>query len=345
LVGSARGREDLRPRLIGTTTTLLSEETAADYLRARGLLQDWERVTVRALGGGVSNVVLEVLSPQRQLVVKQALPRLRVTEEWLAKKERSVTEGRALRALARLSPGSVPAVYDVDEERCALTIEAAPAGWRVWKEELLAGRADAGRAGELGRLVGLMHASTHAEEWRSFDDDEAFNQLRVHPYYDTIAARHPDLTAVVGAAAQEMRERKSCLVHGDCSPKNVLLGPDRLWLIDFEVAHFGDPVFDVAFLLNHLLLKAIARPGVRGGYAECAVAFLEAYAAAGGAGADDEEYLGLHLGCLLLARVDGKSPVEYLDEDGRRRARALGRLLLSARPAERRSPWELLARR
>lgn len=314
-----------------------------EYLRGRGLVGACDDATVQPLRGGVSNVVLAVSTQERRVIVKQALPQLRVAEEWFAKKERAITEARALRAVARLFPQSVPEVYDLDEEQCALVIEAAPQDWVVWKDELLQGRVARDHAGQLGRHIGLMHAMSRGPGWQDFDDRAAFDQLRVEPYYETIAARHPDVALAVGRAVEAMRQRKSCLVHGDCSPKNVLLGRDRLWLIDFEVAHLGDPVFDVAFLLNHLLLKTIARPQQRRAYAECAAAFLNAYVLAGGDGSDDGEYLNLHLGCLLLARVDGKSPVEYLDEAKRNVARALGRRIVSDPPRERLAAWQVLA--
>ena len=80
-------------------------------------------------------------------------------------------------------------------------------------------------------------------------------------------------------------------------------------MIDWEIVHRGDPAFDVAFLLNHLLLKTIHRPASRNDYEACGAAFLDAY----GQDLDLAYVLGL-VGCLMLARVDGKSPAEYLTE-------------------------------
>jgi 5-methylthioribose kinase len=317
---------------------LLSVETVAEYLAGRGVIDQAARAKAesRTLGGGVSNVVLAVKTPDTEVVVKQSLPKLRVAEEWLAKQERAITEAAALRLAAELTPGAVPAVLDVDEDAFTLTIACAPSHWVNWKDQLLAGRADAAVAAELGRLLAAWHGGTTAttrEAMQRFDDQEAFEQLRVDPYYRTAMARHPDLARPITACIDRMAATRQCLVHGDYSPKNVLVGDGAMWVLDFEVAHLGDPAFDLAFLHNHLLLKAIHRPARRDIYRACADAFDAAYTEP-----VDRGYVRQHLGCLLLARVDGKSPAEYLTEDERTTARAMARSVL----LKNEDPWELL---
>jgi aminoglycoside phosphotransferase (APT) family kinase protein len=321
-------------------SALLTVDTVADYLAGRGVIDDPAKAEARALGGGVSNVVLAVTTPDAEVVVKQSLPKLRVAEEWLAKQERAITEAAALRLAAGLTPGAVPEVLDVDEPAFALTIACAPGHWVNWKDELLAGRADVGVAAELGRLLAAWHVGTTAIDAR-FDDQEAFEQLRVDPYYRTAMARHPDLARPITDCIERMAATRQCLVHGDYSPKNVLLAPEAaaeaahgaVWVLDFEVAHLGDPAFDLAFLHNHLVLKAIHRPAARDAYRACAEAFDAAYTQPVHA-----PYVRQHQGCLLLARVDGKSPAEYLTEDERTTARAMARTVIS----EGADPWGLL---
>ena len=266
-------------------------------------------------------MVLAVRAEGLCAVVKQALPRLRVADEWLAKRERAVAEAAALRLAGELAPEAVPGVLDVDEEECALVVEHAPVGWRNWKELLLAG--DTGLGGA-----------------------DVFEQLRVDPYHRTVMRRDPELSAAVGAYVERMLATRLCLVHGDYSPKNVLAGDDGLWVIDFEVAHLGDPAFDVAFMLNHLLLKAIHRPGSASAYEECSHAFVSAYQALVPATlAPEPGYVLGQVGCLMVARVDGKSPAEYLGEEERGVARRLGRELLLDPPETLEQAWALLAGR
>jgi thiamine kinase-like enzyme len=147
---------------------------------------------------------------------------------------------------------------------------------------------------------------------------------------------------VIDRHADAMLATQRCFVHGDYSPKNILVGVDGRWVIDFEVVHFGDPVFDVAFMLNHLLLKSLHRPELAGALRRCAAVFLGGYGATAPTELIPEgRYLCGHLGCLMLARVDGKSPAEYLSVQEREQARVLARRLLATLPTDIEDSWML----
>lgn len=327
--------------------TDLTTENVGARLVAMGLVHDGATVAAAELAGGVSNVVLAVHADGLDAVVKQSLPRLRVAEEWLAKRERVLTEAAALELAAALTPSEVPRVLAVDAERCAIVIDRAPADWRPWKDALLAGETDAGVAARLGSVLATWHRETaeDAEIAGRFADHEAFDQLRVDPYHRAVMQRWPRLARPVGAYVEQLAGARVCLVHGDFSPKNVLVGDDGLWVIDFEVAHVGDPVFDLAFMLNHLLLKTVHRPDAAVAYRACGAAFLDAYGSrASRALAFDPAYLWGQVGCLLVARVDGKSPAEYLTDAERLVARSAGTRLLLDPPRSLDEAWETLRR-
>jgi 5-methylthioribose kinase len=274
------------------------------------------------LAGGVSSLVFVTERDGKRVVVKQALERFKVADEWLVPRERVLAEAEALELIGRLAPGSVPRVIDVDPTTFTLSMEAAPEAWRPWKALLLEGEVEAAVATRLGELLTVVHAVD-----ADIGTAESFEAQRVDPYFRTVQRRHPELADRVGAYIERLLATQTSLVHGDYSPKNVLVGEDGLWVIDWEVVHRGDPAFDLAFLLNHLTLKAIHRPEAAGGYETCSEAFLSAYG-----GTDDLRYvLGL-VGCLMLARVDGKSPAEYLTEPEREQARSHGIALLSDPP-------------
>ena len=303
--------------------------TVGDYLIERGVFDAVGAIEAAALGGGVSNVVLAARQRGRRVVVKQALERLRVADEWLANPERVITEGDALRLAERLVPGSVPEVLDLDPDAFVLTIAQAPAGWATWKDRLLAGNADPAVAARLGELLATWHTQTFEdrEVRRMFGGVGTFEELRVEPYYRTVARRRPDLSAAVEAYVERMQATRLCLVHGDYSPKNVLLG-SGLWVIDFEVAHYGDPAFDLAFMLNHLLLKRLHVPDASVQLGLCTEAFWSAYEGQSTQLVPSITYVLGHVGCLMVARVDGKSPAEYLTTAEREAARDIGSRLL-----------------
>ncbi len=329
-----------------TASTVPDLEALTGHLVRRGLIASPAGVEVRPLAGGVSNDVVAVTAPGFDAVVKQALGRLRVAEEWLADPARLDTEGRALQLAGRILPAAVPAVYDLAEGY--LVIERAPEDWRTWKQDLLGGNADPRVAEFLGRALGTWQRSTagRADVAADFGDVTAFTQLRVDPFHRVVAQRHPDLADVVERTVDQMQRAATCLVHGDYTPKNVLVSPgDRgVWVIDWEVAHVGDPTFDPAWTVGHLLLKSAHRPDAAPGYAAAARAFLDGLTAElGGAVCIDAGQLVRQTGCLLLARVDGKSPADYLTDTGRSRVRDLGRRLLTAPPTDLLDAWELLA--
>jgi 5-methylthioribose kinase len=159
-----------------------------------------------------------------------------------------------------------------------------------------------------------------------------------------IAARHPDLAEVIERCVDVMMRAGACLVHGDYTPKNVLADPADagVWVIDWEVAHVGDPTFDPAWMVGHLLLKTVHRPAAAARYADAARAFLAAWRAElAGAAAIDRAQLTRQAGCLLLARVDGTSPAEYLTAAEKVQVRGLARRLLTDPPPEITDAWEL----
>jgi Ser/Thr protein kinase RdoA (MazF antagonist) len=206
-----------------------------------------------------------------------------------------------------------------------------PEEYRLWKPELLAGRFEPG----IPHAVGLARGNIHAATWGDrkvagdFATDAIFDALRLSPYLRTLAERTPDLADPILAIAERTAATHLALVHGDVSPKNILIArADRHpVLLDAECAWYGDPAFDAAFFLNHLVLKASHVPSIRRELLEGAEDFAATWLSClpMAARADAEQRVAALLPCLMLARVDGKSPVEYLEEDGRARMRALSR--------------------
>lgn len=313
----------------------LDANNAVQYLRVRGLACRTPRIT--ELGGGVSNTVLLVETGGRRLVLKQALGKLRVTDDWFSDRERILRESAAMRWVAsHLPPGAVPEILFEDRENCLIAMTAAPRDAETWKSLLMRGQIDAAIAESVARMLAAIVSASwrHHESERDFGDQTVFDQLRLDPYYRTTATRHPALKLHFHRVLAESGARRVSLVHGDWSPKNFLVD-GGVMAIDFEVTHFGDPSFDSAFLLNHLLLKSFYHPQWSEQLARLALCFWQTYRKGLPAGCDWIERATLqHLGCLLLARVDGKSPAEYLTEPALRlEVRGFAKRLILTPPA------------
>ncbi|HEX7052723.1 MAG TPA: phosphotransferase [Burkholderiales bacterium] len=290
-----------------------------------------EPVATASLPGGVSSDIWRVDLPSGRVCVKRALPRLRVAQVWEAPVERNRYERRWLQAADAAAPGSAPKVLAWDDARGLFAMEYLE--HPVWKTLLASGEADPAVARRVGESLAAIHGATACrDEVRAqFPTDDIFYAIRLEPYLVATAARHDDLKETLLALAGRTAATKQCLVHGDVSPKNILVRREGPVFLDAECAWYGDPAFDLAFCLNHLFLKCVWVPRARAGFLECFAALASAYLSrvAWEAPRSLEARAATLLPGLLLGRVDGKSPVEYLDEAGRARVRALARGLLA----------------
>jgi aminoglycoside phosphotransferase (APT) family kinase protein len=267
------------------------------------------------LGGGVSSEIYLVHDGDDRFVVKRALARLKVEVEWYADVARNRTEQQCLACVATILPGAVPAIRFADPDAGYFAMEYLGGDWANWKQLLLNGICDPAHARMAGRVLGEIHRQTEdrPELREKFDTSVNFHQLRTAPYLLTTGERHPALRDAFIREAQRLMETRECLVHGDFSPKNILIKDQRLILLDCEVAWYGDPSFDVAFLLNHFFLKGLYHAPRRPGLEAMIPAFWQSYCARRPASrAIMERRVVQLLPLLMLARVDGKSPVEYL---------------------------------
>ena len=327
--------KDPLPAPAGTTRDASDDRSLrtreiASYLAARGVT-DQVPTSVTELTGGVSGTVWRVAFDQgRDLVVKQARSRLDVADPWDADPARILIEAQTIALVAGMTPTRVPVLVDVDDQRYALVEEALPDDWTDWRERLLTGRVDEHTAAALGRLLATWHTGTAGmTPPASLLEHRSFRELRLGPYFETSATRIPALRSALDAVVAQLDAATICLVHGDFSPKNILvpMTADRVVVIDWEVGHWGDPAFDVAFLITHLLLKALHRPDHDDSARDVMThSFVREYGSA--AGMRDPDLVRRLVGALMVARIVGSSPVGYLDASARARALDVGQALL-----------------
>ncbi len=307
----------------------------AEYLVDAGFAGATARIEAKPLSGGVSNEVCAVDVNGRRLVVKQARGQLRTVVHWTSRLERIRRETAAMRLLDDLLPaGAVPEILFEDPANFLFVMTRAPDDAEVWKSRLLAGRIENDVARRAGALLGAMHERSigRPELEGELVDQSVFDELRVDPYYRFLLPRYPDLKASLNELiAPTEPPTPVTFVHADFSPKNMLAHERGLTLVDFETAHAGDPAFDHGFFASHLFLKAIRAPERRAAFFELFQTFWKAYrdAAPTCATASTTRRAVLHAAGCALARIDGKSPVDYLDDVGRDRARRWAVAMLS----------------
>jgi len=303
---------------------VLDEGSVLSYLSQRGLLTG--SATVETLTGGVSCVVLAVSNAEVDLVVKQALPELKTKAKWVADQRRAIVEADAMQVYHAITPESVPELIDCDAAEFTLTMSRLPRSCTNWKMDLLEGRIHPEMGARLGKILAAWHnaAAVSDEIKAKFMEDSLFEQLRVAPFYRAVMDKNPDLQPFISVLIDEITTLKITLVHGDFSPKNIMATTDhRPIVLDFEVAHIGNPVFDLAFLLAHLLCKIIrATQGEEKDLlVETAKQFLASYQQT--TRLSVAASLPHHIALIALARVEGVSPVNYLDSPAQERLVAL----------------------
>jgi aminoglycoside phosphotransferase (APT) family kinase protein len=294
-------------------------------LRRMGLVRPGESIRLTPLTGGVSSDISLVEAGERRFCVKRALPRLKVAALWEAPVGRNAAEAAWMRAVARWLPHAAPHVLGEDAKAGWFAMDyLAPEDHPLWKAQLLAGIVEVDFAAAVGRDLAIIHARSAADPSipAAFTNDDTFEAIRIEPYLRATGRAHLKLASRFEELAGTTLKTKRALVHGDISPKNILQGPDGPVFLDAECAWFGDPAFDLAFCLNHLLLKGAREGAERTRYNSAFSALAAAYLAGVDweSAAEIEVRAAALLPALFLARVDGKSPVEYLTRESERAA-------------------------
>ena len=310
-----------------------------DYLHRKKIIAPSESPVVRKLEGGVSNrVVLVASETGKPFVLKQALEKLRVEVDWFCTPARIEKEAAALRCLAEFVPdGSVPGLLFEDASQHLLAMEEVPQPHQNWKQVLLSGNLSQDHVRQFGALLAKIHsrsADRRREVAETFADRSVFEALRLEPYYRYTASQVPEAAPFLEQLIADTLAQRLCLVHGDYSPKNILIHSGRLVLLDCEVVHLGDPAFDIGFSMAHFLGKANHLPQQRAAFAEAAIEYWKIYSqgiAAHKWAADLEPRAVRHTLACCLARVAGRSPLEYLSTD-ERLAQKITLLKMLARP-------------
>jgi 5-methylthioribose kinase len=296
------------------STELLTSDTVLAYLIEKKIISASDQAEVEVLTGGVSNVVLAITTKNQKMVLKQALAELMVAQKWEADQRRAIVEANAIALFHKLSPDQVPNLVFLDPERFILILDRVPVGSTVWKSDLLDGVINPDIAEVLGTTLAQWHnfGEKDKEARIQFMEDSLFEQLRIDPFYRFVAAKNEALKPVISRLINELEGDKTTIVHGDFSPKNIMVGmDDQVYILDFEVTHVGNPVFDLAFLLAHLLCKKFRtdEPLEEKLLGAAAERFINAYEVI----RPFASSLSLHTALIALARVEGKSPVNYLD--------------------------------
>ena len=300
------------------------EEELISYLRKINFISTGNPVQISEFGGGVSCKVIQVKTNGNSFVIKQALSKLKVKDSWYSDRSRIINERKCLEVYQEIIPDFVPGILYHDDANYLFIMESISPNAIPWKNILLKGKIDY----DVGRKISFAlakvheHSSGDSKIKNIFNSDKFFIELRIEPYLETIKQKHPALNNLISQAIYLLLTDKTVLVHGDYSPKNILVLHKNIFILDFEVAHWGNPIFDLAFLTNHLLLKSIKNPRLIDEYLGLMIEMVNVYFENRGSvnrAIVEKDTINL-LALLFLARVDGKSPAEYIEAESDKKA-------------------------
>ncbi|WP_336209386.1 S-methyl-5-thioribose kinase [Nonomuraea sp. LPB2021202275-12-8] len=264
---------------------LLTVGTVPGYVAARPSLAGFGEVTrVREVGDGNLNLVFVVETTGGGLVLKQALPYVRVDPTWPMTPERNGIEGRALRVHNTVAAGLVPALHDTDAERHVIAIEDL-SDHQVWRGALNEGLRHDGVAHDLGRYVAKVGFGTSVfglgakahkaavaasanPELCEITEDLVFTEPYITHEHNRILpgnvadvaayAGDPAVRAAIGAAKLAFMTHAEALIHGDLHTGSVLVRdePHSTRAFDVEFACYGPVGFDLGALWGNYVLAA-----------------------------------------------------------------------------------------
>ena len=190
---------------------------------------------------------------------------------------------------------------------------------------------------QAGELIGHIHQEAIIQKQKIpglFYDNHFFKSLRIDPYYLETLKAEPKTKTFLNDLISESFEDRYTLVHGDFSPKNLLVKNDRLILLDHEVIHFGDATFDLGFFMAHIFSKAHHIPAHREEFLKAISEFYDAYLTKFQFMDEIRERRAVKhtIGCFL-ARVCGLSRLEYLNHAEQTRQRLIGLELVNDSPS------------
>ena len=310
------------------------EQVLVDYLKARNIINEQDGYTYHYCGGGVSCTVVFLYTGKKQMIVKQALAQLKTKEVWECDPNRMNIEYESNRIYHELMPDCAPEVYFYDPENYIYGREAVPEDWRMWKTDLLEGDLNFAEAEKVINTLVTVHNECAKREdvARIFADKDIFYYLRVSPYIEFVVKRYPQLGKLSKEVIDFLMNTSCTLIHGDFSPKNIMVNGRSVSVLDYEVAHYGHPAFDIAFFSTHFVLKAVKHKNWAGAYLTMLCDMMDIYfkkVSCMGCEQLEESYVKTWA-FIILARVDGKSPAEYITEEDKELIRKIAFNIINA---------------
>lgn len=267
----------------------LDVSTVVEYVRNRSELSDIfkpdEPITAVEVGDGNLNLVFKVTAdsdPQRTVVIKQALPYVRlVGESWPLTPDRARIEAQSLKIENQLIPAHSPHLYFYDPDLYLMAIKNLTEHI-IMRQGLIQGIRYPHFADHIGTFLARTLAGTSdfvldyrakKEQVAAFINPEMckisedliftepyrkHEQNRYHAELDPqVLALQADqrLIAEVAHLKEKFMTQAQALLHGDLHTGSIMVNQTDTYVIDSEFAFYGPIGFDIGAVIGNLLLS------------------------------------------------------------------------------------------
>ncbi len=274
-------------------------------------------INVEPLKGGVSCEIYKVDTTTNSYCIKKALKKLRVEKDWYADPIRSYYEYLWLKKTKKILPSSIPEVISYNRMKNYLIIEYLNMSrYSNLKEDLLKGKVDLDNLNKIAKKLLYIHKNLKSNYNKKIFQTHNFNfiKLRINPYLLELNKTYPELKKYINETVNLLRNNQHTVIHADFTPKNILVSKNKQIILDAETANYGDPSFDIVSLINHLIIKLLFVNKNKKNFVLALKKIFNTYHS-NVTWEEKQDIIKRSLTLLplmMLARVDGKSPVEYI---------------------------------
>ena len=275
-------------------------------------------IKYKRLEGGVSSEVYYVKTNKSDYCIKRSLKKLLVKKNWIANTNRIKYEYLWLKHCKKIISRNIPKTFEFDNKKKYIVMEYLnDSKYKTLKQLYFNKVVNIKTIKLISKHLYKIHSSSkNLKTKKIFDgNNNNFYDLRLDPYFNEVGRIYPKYKKYIKNINKNYFENSSTLVHGDFSPKNILIGKNKIIYLDAECCNFGDPVFDLVFFTNHLLIKSIFIKDKSQEFIKSYIIFYKEYLNNLNL-KNYKSYINRIIEMtpiMLLARIDGKSPVEYLN--------------------------------
>ena len=276
-------------------------------------------IQYKKLTGGVSSEVYHVKTNKNNYCIKRSLKRLLVKKKWIANTNRIKFEYLWLKHCQNILKRNIPNTYEFNNKKKYIVMEYLKTSqYKTLKQLYFNKIININTIRSISKHLYKIHSnSSNYKTKKTFEGNyKNFYDLRLDPYFNEVGRVYPKYKGYIKKINENYIKHSNTLVHGDFSPKNILVGKNKIIYLDAECCNFGDPVFDLVFFTNHLLIKSIFFKDKSQEFIKLYISFYREYLS-NLSTKHFNSYIDRIIKMtpiMLLSRVDGKSPVEYINK-------------------------------